>query len=251
MDVLRSLLVTLFFLTPLAITPGVCFAQNQSPGAVKPVSPPSEIRVWAGPSGYSMDMFNELLKIERNNSIRSGFSVGVEFSVVEMRFPASWVSATFRLPLGVEYLSANSTTRHADGSQSATVIWTLPVVSFTVAPLFSFGEREMYYFHPGIGFHILNRWPSAKLSVTDRSGHLAARSCAPGATVAVGAHHIFANGKGLFAEIGYRFLRFSSVEVSPVDNFPDSVAGAPVRAGALASALDYRGPFVRLGFALR
>lgn len=242
------------------------FAQEPpAAGTPAPAAPPpesKELRVWAGLSQYRMSDFNRKLDLEGNRSIGPGFSIGVEVSLLEVRVPVG--GASLKIPVGMEYLAASSTTTHTSGTANTTVTWNLPSVGVFIAPTFSvpFGRpgdpvpanaeaRHEFYLHPGVGYYFANRWARAKLTISDRPGHLEAEGAAPGAFLAVGVALRLRDRGRLFAEGGYRHLRFADVEVTPVGGFPESAGGAAVQIGNLTEPLDYSGGFIRLGWGLR
>lgn len=213
-------------------------------------SPPAkQARFWFGVSEYSMEGFNQLLSAERNNSILRGFSAGAEVSVFATPVPV--LKGNLQLPIGVEYLAANSTTTHLGAGGSATVIWDLPAVGLFVAPVISVGSAERLYFHPGLGYYVLGHWKKAGLSVTDRSGQLNAKSSGPSMFAAIGWNQRIGDFGPVFVEGGYRYLKFTSVDTTAAGDFPSVLGGAALRGGALASPLDYSFYFVRFGFAVR
>ncbi|HET9194492.1 MAG TPA: carboxypeptidase-like regulatory domain-containing protein [Vicinamibacterales bacterium] len=204
--------------------------------------PAKEARFWGGLNTHAMDEFNQLLAVDRNEPIEWGFSAGAEVSVAatNVRF-----AGALHLPIGIEYLAASSTTTHSSAAGSATVIWDLPVVGLFVAPTLSVGSAERFYIHPAVGYYFLGLFQEAGLSVTDRSGRLAAKDAAPGVFAAIGLNQRMGDRAGLFVESGYRYLKFTSVELTPRGDFP------PVLGGTLAAPLDYSGFVFRLGFSLR
>jgi hypothetical protein len=211
--------------------------------------PARQVRFWGGVNFYAMDDFNRLLATDRNRPVGSGFTAGAEVSLIATKVPK--LGGTLHLPVGVEYLAADSVTTHVNAGGSATVIWDVPVVGLFVAPTLSLGKAERFYLHPGVGYYLLGQWQKAGLSVTDRSGRLAAKNSGPGAFAAVGLKQQVGNTAGVFVEGGYRYLKLTSIDVTPVGDFPEVLGGAAVRGGTLASPLDYSSFFLRFGFSLR
>jgi hypothetical protein len=213
-------------------------------------SPPAkEGRFWGGFNRYSMGSFNEYLASGANEQIVGGFSAGAEISLVETKAPL--VGGSVRLPIGVEYLSANSTTAHAAATGSATVNWDLPAVGVFVGTTLSFGPAERFYIHPGVGYYFVGRWKSAALSVTDRPGRLEVRGSSPGVFVGIGVNQHIGRVGAMFFESGYRYLEFTRIDAVPVDNFPVSVGGTVVQSGVLNTPIEFSSFLLRAGFTIR
>jgi len=218
------------------------FSLEDSPAA-------KEGRFWGGFNRYSMEGFNEYLASGANEQIIGGFSAGAEISLVETKAPL--VGGSIRLPIGVEYLSANSTTAHAAPTGSATVNWDIPAVGIFVGTTLSFGPTERFYIHPGVGYYFVGRWKSAALSITDRPGRLEVKGSSPGVFVGVGVNQHIGRIGAMFFESGYRYLRFTRIDAVPIDNFPVAVGGTAVQSGVLNTPMDFSSFLLRAGFTIR
>ena len=228
---------------------------SDTTSASKTTKNPNECRILFGPEWYSMRELTAKLKLEGNDLLGDQRGYAVECSVVPI---PSRIAGIFSLPAALELITATSTTTHAGEHGAATVAWRLPAVTFSLAPELSIpfgssktGRRRSIYVRPSIGISTLGmiRLAPAELTVSDRNGRLLLRGIAPTFSLASGVKVPMGDRVSLLGEVGYRYLQFSSVDVTAVDGFTETFGGLPVRDGKLNERLDYSGPRLRFGVA--
>jgi len=139
-------------------------------------------------------------------------------------------------------LEANSGTTHASGpTGSSNVDWELPVLGLFIAPEFTFQKDHRLYLRPvGVGYYTIGRIVEAKLTVSDRPGHLEISGSTVGASSRVG---LRLSGKNtqLSVELGYRYLRFTNLTRTPRSGFTSVPGGSLTQPSSLPETLDYSG----------
>lgn len=205
------------------------------------------IRLSVAYGAYSMEEFNTKLRLENNNTVDSGISLALEFSVGELKnaekIPFIGSSIAKLLPnVGIEYLNASSKTTHTDGV-TTTVNWHLPVLGIYFAPELVLEKRPWSYLRPlVIGYY---RLTDAGLTLSGHPGRLAVSAGTLGVSSQVGAKQRFSEKYEGFIEAGYRWLKFRDVHQTSEGDFLPLPPGTP--AGNLPQSLDYSGLTVRAG----
>jgi hypothetical protein len=194
---------------------------------------------------------NEKLTAERNRPIGRGVAAAlfVDGAVIAPDFMRIKIS----LPsLGLEYYQATSITTHHLPSGDVTAQWNLPVIGVVVAPrIYPMRNAPWLVARPiSGGVYFLGTPLDAGLTVSDRRGRLDAASRAVGVSTRIGIE----TGTERFRVAGfaaYRFLRFSSVSITPHDSFTDVPGGRVLSPFALPEVLDFSGPMVSMSLSVR
>lgn len=135
----------------------------------------------------------------------------------------------------------------------------LPVVGayLSIADIQLFpNEVKSFYFRPiSVGVYSLGDILDAKLTVSDRSGSYDASDTAVGFATMFDFRHFFGNptdNPKVFLSIGggYRWLKFTSVELDPQGGFTGTVGGEPAQKTTMPESLDYSGGMVRADFGI-
>lgn len=212
------------------------------------------ILVLVGYDQYKMESFNDKLSKERNSNINGGLNVGAEFEwsdgIKIPDFVPLLKGLSIPIPVGFEYLGADSETMHVEGNNQTAVKWNLPVIGIYLPlnfPLYdNKGENWMPKLSIGgsIGYYTVGEYLfDAKLSVNDRPGSLKISGHNPGFK-----GQIRASWDTFFIESGYRWLKFTDVSLESKDGFVDSPGGNLIKGASLPQILDYSGFSIKIGF---
>lgn len=226
-----------------------------------------DIRIFVGYTWYEMKEFNDKLRSEDNEEIKGGINLGVELSPISLKkgepiFGEYKVPFTIKIPIfGIEYLKASSETTHSSSEGSATMKWELPVVgaylSLADIQLFPNENSNFYlYLRPlSIGIYNLGDIMDAKLTISDRSGSYDASDTTVGFSTMLNLRYLFGKPNDnsiVFLAIGagYRWLKFSDVELDPKGGFTIIAGSESAQKTTMSESLDYSGGMVRADFVI-
>lgn len=102
----------------------------------------------------------------------------------------------------------------------------------------------------GVGYYWLGEFTDAKLTVTDCTGSLGVSDATIGIKSEIGIK--YSNEKfELFADGGYRWLKFTDVSQQPEGGFVVSPGGPLVQLGNLPETFDYSGFIIKAGVSIK